>query len=132
MITVPVVLAERSYDVVVGAGARQLLSEVLPSSVRRVAVVTQENVEIDVDAGVPSETFVIGDGEAAKSLASVEQLCRDFARFGLSRSDAVVVICVEESSSPTAASCFAFLRVSSAAASRKIVSSRDCAVAAAS
>jgi 5-deoxy-5-amino-3-dehydroquinate synthase len=92
VITVPVVLAERSYDVMVGAGARQLLSEVLPSDVKRVAVVTQENVEVEVDAGVPSETFVIGDGEAAKSLASVEQLCRDFARFGLARSDAVVAL----------------------------------------
>jgi 5-deoxy-5-amino-3-dehydroquinate synthase len=92
MITVPVGLGARSYDVVVGAGARRLLPEVLPSGVKRVAVVTQENVEVEVDAGVPSETFVIGDGEAAKTLACVEQLCRDFARFGLSRSDAVVAL----------------------------------------
>jgi 5-deoxy-5-amino-3-dehydroquinate synthase len=34
----------------------------------------------------------VEDGEAAKTLASVEQLCRDFARFGLSRSDAVVAL----------------------------------------
>jgi 5-deoxy-5-amino-3-dehydroquinate synthase len=60
--------------------------------VERVAVVTQENVEVELDAGVPSETFVVEDGEAAKTLASVEQLCRDFARFGLSRSDAVVAL----------------------------------------
>ena len=92
MITVPVSLGERSYDVVVGAGARRLLPEVLPAGVQRVAVVTQENVEVDLDAGVPSETFVVEDGEAAKTLASVEQLCRDFARFGLSRSDAVVAL----------------------------------------
>ena len=92
MITVPVGLGERSYDVVVGAGARRLLPEVLPAGVERVAVVTQENVEVELDAGVPSETFVVEDGEAAKTLASVEQLCRDFARFGLSRSDAVVAL----------------------------------------
>jgi 5-deoxy-5-amino-3-dehydroquinate synthase len=92
VITVPVGLGERSYDVVVGAGARRLLPEVLPSGVRRVAVVTQENVEVDLDAGVSSETFVIEDGEAAKTLATVERLCRDFARFGLSRSDAVVAL----------------------------------------
>jgi 5-deoxy-5-amino-3-dehydroquinate synthase len=92
VITVPVGLGERSYDVVVGAGARRLLPEVLPSGVQRVAVVTQENVEVDVDAGVSSETFVIEDGEAAKTLTSVERLCRDFARFGLSRSDAVVAL----------------------------------------
>ena len=92
MITVPVGLGERSYDVVVGAGARRLLPEVLPSGVQRVAVVTQENVEVDLDAGVSSETFVIEEGEAAKTLSSVERLCRDFARFGLSRSDAVVAL----------------------------------------
>jgi 5-deoxy-5-amino-3-dehydroquinate synthase len=92
MITVPVGLGERSYDVVVGAGARRLLPEMLPAGVERVAVVTQENVEVEVDAGVPSETFVIEEGESAKTLATVEQLCRDFARFGLSRSDAVVAL----------------------------------------
>ncbi len=92
MITVPVGLRERSYDVVVGAGARRLLSEVLPAGVRRVAIVTQEGVEVDVDPGVPSETFVVADGEAAKTLATVEQLCRDFARCGLSRTDAVVAL----------------------------------------
>jgi 5-deoxy-5-amino-3-dehydroquinate synthase len=92
MITVPVGLGERSYDVMVGAGARDLLSEVLPPGVQRVAIVTQDNVEVDVDAGVPSETIVIEDGEAAKSLAVVERLCRDFARFGLARSDAVVAL----------------------------------------
>ncbi len=92
MITVPVALGERSYDVVVGAGARGLLPEVLPAGVQRVAVVTQENVEVEVDPGVPSETFVVEEGESAKTLATVEQLCRDFARFGLSRSDAVVAL----------------------------------------
>lgn len=92
MITVPVELRERSYDVVIGAGARKLLPEVLPPGVERVAIVTQENVEVEVDPGVPSQTFVVEDGESAKSMASVEQLCRDFARFGLSRSDAVVAL----------------------------------------
>jgi 5-deoxy-5-amino-3-dehydroquinate synthase len=55
-------------------------------------VVTQENVEVEVDPGVPSETFVVEEGESAKTPATVEQLCRDFARFGLSRSDAVVAL----------------------------------------
>jgi len=92
MITVRVDLGERSYDVIVGAGAREQLPDVLPRDVRRVAVVTQENVEVDVDPGVPFDTFVIEDGERAKTLATVEQLCRDWARAGLSRSDAVVAL----------------------------------------
>ena len=94
MITVPVALGERSYDVVVGGGARRLLPEVLPPGAERVAIVTQENVELDVDVdpGVPVETFVIGDGESAKTMATVERLCRGFAQFGLARSDAVVAV----------------------------------------
>jgi 5-deoxy-5-amino-3-dehydroquinate synthase len=94
MITVPVGLGARSYDVVVGGGARRLLPEVLPSGTERVAIVTQENVELDVDVdpGVPFETFVIEDGESAKTMATVERLCRGFAQFGLARSDAVVAL----------------------------------------
>ncbi|MGD0380267.1 MAG: 3-dehydroquinate synthase family protein [Acidimicrobiales bacterium] len=92
MITIPVGLGERSYDVVVGGGARGLLPEVLPPGVERVAIVTQDNVEAEVDAGVPAETFVIPDGESAKTMTTVEKLCRDFARFGLARSDAVVAL----------------------------------------
>ena len=93
MITVPVGLGERSYDVVVGAGARRLLPEVLPAGVERVAIVTQDNVEVEVDAGRPCDDLRRSrDGEAAKTMTTVEQLCRDFARFGLARSDAVVAL----------------------------------------
>ncbi len=92
MITLPVDLPGRRYDVVVGPGARHLLAEVLPAGVRRVAVVTQDTIPLDVDPGVPSDRFTVPDGEEAKCLASVEELCRGFARAGLSRSDAVVAV----------------------------------------
>ncbi len=92
MITVPVELGARRYDVVVGAGARHLLGEVLPDGVGQVAVVSQEGIDVDVDAGVPAHRFTVGDGEGAKTLASVETLCRGFARAGLSRHDAVVAV----------------------------------------
>ncbi|MBK9178375.1 MAG: 3-dehydroquinate synthase [Acidimicrobiales bacterium] len=90
MIVVPVELGERSYDVVVGAGARHRLAEVLPPSVRRAAVVTQAGIGVEVDPGLEHRTFVIGGGEEAKSLATVEELCRGFARWGLTRADVVV------------------------------------------
>ena len=92
VITVPVRLAERGYDVVVGAGARRLLPDVLPSGVCRVAIVTQDGIDIEVNAGVPAETFVVPSGEAAKTLGTVERLCRDFTIYGLARSDAVVAV----------------------------------------
>jgi len=90
MITVRVPLGDRSYDVLVGNGARSELSAVLPSTARRVAVVTQAGVPLDVDPGLPFERFEIGEGEQHKSLATIESLCRGFARMGLTRNDVVV------------------------------------------
>ena len=92
MIRVPVPLGDRSYDVLVGPGARHELAAVLPAHARRVAVVTQEAVPVAVDPGRPAETIVIPPGEEAKALATVEDLCRGFARAGLTRRDAVVAV----------------------------------------
>jgi len=83
-------LGDRSYPVLVGPGARHRLLEVLPVGSRRAAVVTQAGVDVIVDAGIEQRTFVVGDGEKSKSLETVEDLCRDFARFGLTRADVVV------------------------------------------
>ncbi len=45
-----------------------------------------------LDPGVPSEVCLIPDGEEAKTLATVEELARFFARAGLSRADVVVAV----------------------------------------
>jgi 5-deoxy-5-amino-3-dehydroquinate synthase len=92
MITVEVDLGDRSYPVLVGAGARHRLIEVLPPGVTRVAVVSQSGIDVDVDAGVPMRRFIIGDGEQAKSLSTIEELCRGFAQMGLTRKDCVVAV----------------------------------------
>ena len=92
MITVPVALGDRSYDVLVGRGARHRLLEVLPVNAGRAAVVTQEAVGVPVDAGVEQCTFVMGAGETAKDLETVEDLCRQFSRWGLTRADVVVAV----------------------------------------
>ena len=65
---------------------------------RRVALVSQaavadryaERVRDGLDAEV--ELFLMGDGEEAKSFATVEDLCRKFAAWGLLRGDAVVAL----------------------------------------
>jgi 5-deoxy-5-amino-3-dehydroquinate synthase len=92
VIVVDVDLGERSYEVIVGDGARHELAGVVPESARRVAVVTQDGIGVDVDPGREHQVFTIGDGEQAKSLATIEALCRDFARWGLTRADAVVAV----------------------------------------
>ena len=91
MLRVNVPLDDRSYDVVVGEGAIAELADLLPATARRVAVVTQD--EIPMTVSLPDhdvETHVIGSGEAAKSLATIESLMRGFARQGLTRRDVVV------------------------------------------
>lgn len=90
MITIRVPLGDRSYDVLVGNGARRELAALLPRSARRVALVTQAGVPVDVDPGLPCERFEIGDGEQHKSLATIETLCRGFAQMGLTRNDVIV------------------------------------------
>ena len=92
MIIVPVQLADRSYDVLVGDGVRSELSRVIPERAKRVAIVTQEGLDIDVDPGREHKVFTMGDGEQSKSMATVESLCRQFAQWGLTRADCVVAV----------------------------------------
>src|SRR5436190_4928566 len=92
MLTVSVALGDRSYDVLVGRGARHRLLEVLPLGAARAAVVTQERIGVPVDAGVEQRTFLMGDGETAKDMETVEDLCRQFSRWGLTRGDVVVAV----------------------------------------
>ena len=93
-------LGARGYDVVVGAGAVGELGAVLHGR-RRVAVVTQSDIPVGIrdhavgvlgGAGVATDVFVMGNGEDAKTLTEVDDLCRAFAQAGLLRGDAVVAV----------------------------------------
>ena len=90
-------LADRSYPVLVGPGARHETARFVPASARAAVIVTQQSI-IDagwiegLDPGVPFEVCVIPDGEDAKTLATVEVLARFFANAGLSRADVVVAV----------------------------------------
>lgn len=92
MIVVDVPLAERSYPVLVGTGARHELNEVLPAGTRRVAVVTNPEIPWAVEVDREHRTFTIPDGEPTKRLSTIEGLCEEFASWGLSRADCVVAV----------------------------------------
>jgi 5-deoxy-5-amino-3-dehydroquinate synthase len=90
-------LPERAYPVLVGPGARHEVARFLPPTAKAAVVVTQEAVRdagwlAGLDPGVPVETFVIPDGEDAKTLATVESLARRFSHAGLSRADVVIAV----------------------------------------
>jgi 3-dehydroquinate synthase len=92
-VRIPVDLGDRSYDVFVG-DCYDALREVAAGR-RRIALVMDTNVERAcgalLQASVPaSERIVIAEGEEAKTLATVDTLCRAFTTAGLLRGDLVV------------------------------------------
>jgi 5-deoxy-5-amino-3-dehydroquinate synthase len=89
---VRVPLGERAYDVVVGPGAVRELPGLLPPAARRAVIVSQAGIPFPVELGLPVERCDISDGEAAKTLATVEALARRFAGFGLTRNDVVIAV----------------------------------------
>nr|AXL06296.1 3-dehydroquinate synthase [uncultured bacterium] len=89
--TIPVRLGERSYDVLVGPGVRTALPEVVHRlGARRAVVVSARPADWVPGTGVETLLLPARDGEPAKRLSTVEELCGEFARFGLTRSDVVV------------------------------------------
>ena len=89
---VSVGLRDRAYDVHVGAGVRDRLSSVIPAGARRAAVITQHGIGWNVDSGIEQSVFTVADGEQAKSLATVERLCRELSSAGFTRSDVIVAV----------------------------------------
>ena len=90
MIIVPVELADRSYDVIVGNGAVSELGSLIPPTARKAAIVTQTSIPVSVETGIDQKVFTIGEGEPAKTLSTIEALCRGFAEWGMTRNDVVV------------------------------------------
>ena len=115
LITVEVPLGERSYPVLIGPGSRHelpaVIDDVFAVKPQRCVVITQPAVEAALDkaaastsaaeqhsqlhqnlteAGIQTLTLHIPNGEQAKQLSTIEDLCSRFAQFGLSRSDVVV------------------------------------------
>ena len=93
MIEIKVPLSEgREYPVLVGDNAREELDSVLPKDSQRVAIVTQENIGVNLNLKIANEIFLIPEGEEAKTLNTIESLCRSFTRWGLTRNDCIVGI----------------------------------------
>ncbi|HEV3328941.1 MAG TPA: 3-dehydroquinate synthase family protein [Acidimicrobiales bacterium] len=95
---VPVDVASGRYEAVVGDGARHGLAALIAARrprCRAVAIVTQQRLVDEgwlegVDPGVDASLHVIGEGEGAKTLATIERLCGELVDEGVSRGDVVV------------------------------------------
>ncbi len=86
-------LGERRYPVLIGTEClEEGLDSLLPDRVQKVALVTQSNIGIIPSINVEHEIFHIDNGEIAKTLKTVEDLCSRWAQWGLTRTDVVVAI----------------------------------------
>nr|ASZ00153.1 3-dehydroquinate synthase [Streptomyces spectabilis] len=91
MATVPLRLDDHAYDVLIGPGVRASLTDVVRRlGAGRAVVVSARPAEWVPDTGVETLLLRARDGERDKTLATVEALCGEFVRFGLTRSDVVV------------------------------------------
>ena len=92
MIRIDVPLDSRSYPVVVGKSILSEFHSLVPPDVSRIAFVTQEGIDVSISTELPSSIHHLPDGEQAKRLSVIEDLCGEFAREGLTRRDLVVGI----------------------------------------
>ena len=92
MIRIDVPLDSRSYPVVVGTSILSEFQSLVPPEVSRVAFVTQKGIDVSIPTELPSSIHYLPDGEQAKRLSVLEDLCGEFAREGLTRRDLVVGI----------------------------------------
>jgi 3-dehydroquinate synthase len=98
---VPVVLGDRSYDILIGrgllAGAGSRIAEAVPGA--RVAIVTDETVaerhlaglqQSLEEAGIRHDSTLVAPGEASKSFATFSAVCEDIIASRIERGDLVV------------------------------------------
>jgi 5-deoxy-5-amino-3-dehydroquinate synthase len=96
-VNLTVELGERSYDVVVGDGARRQLRALLKRRAPRaksVVIVTSPSLAsqpwFDIDSGLEQHLLSVPEGESAKTWASTEDLLERAAALQLSREDVIV------------------------------------------
>jgi 3-dehydroquinate synthase len=102
-ITVDVALGDRSYDIVIGRDVLASLGERINALRRgaRVAIVTDRTVAqhwlgkveaVLADAGITATAIVVGEGEASKTYAVLEQVCEGLIAAKIERNDLVVAL----------------------------------------
>ena len=103
VLTVPVGLGARSYDVLVGAGALDAAAQRLPALFprRRAILVTDSHVAplhlervsaLLARTGIACEPIVMAPGERSKSFAGLEQLVDALLERNIERSEAIIAL----------------------------------------
>ncbi len=90
--TIQVNLSSRSYPIIVGDGAVKKLPELIPSGVRKIAVISQENIPFSLGelGGIDPEIIYVGDGESSKSLRNLESIADQLVAKDFHRNDLII------------------------------------------
>lgn len=83
-------LPGQEYPVLIGHGVNQHIAQFLPATARRAVIITQEGIPANLALPIESKTVIIGQGESAKSLATIETLSQEFADMGMTRNDVII------------------------------------------
>ena len=96
---IPVNLGERSYEVVVEAGARRQLAGLvarLAPEAQACCIITSERLLtegwFDVDSGINQYTITVPDGEESKTIEVLGEVLEQLAEAKLSRKDLVISV----------------------------------------
>ena len=85
-------LEDRSYPVLVGSDCIGKVNSYVGNDVRRVAVVTQETIGIEIPTEKNQKVFYLPIGEQGKSIETIKALCSSWVQWGMTRSDIVVAV----------------------------------------
>jgi len=85
-------LGERSYPVLVGSGCVNEVASYVGPAVKKIAIVTQESIGVNIETGKEQKTFYLPIGEHGKSIETIKELCSSWVNWGLTRSDIVIAV----------------------------------------
>ena len=85
-------LGERSYPVLIGSSCINEVASYIGPDVKKIAIVTQESIGVDIETGREQKIFHLPIGEHGKSIETIKELCSSWVRWGMTRSDAVIAV----------------------------------------
>ena len=83
---------DRFYPIHIGRNVVELLPSLIPDRARKVAVITQDSIGLEVDSGREQRVFHVEDGERAKRLEVVGRVASELARWEMTRADVIVSV----------------------------------------
>ena len=76
----------------IGSGCVNEVASYVGPAVKKIAIVTQKSIGVDIETGKEQKTFYLPIGEHGKSIETVKELCSSWVDWGLTRADVVIAV----------------------------------------